>query len=198
VPPGAPLSYSGIAGVGPMVRTAAIGYRTTISAAERFVAGGREWIFERWSDGGARLHDVTVPAITATLTAHYRGVGGAPASPSPGAFPLTPPAVGAGFDVTPPAVRITSPRRRARVSGRITVRASASDNVGVRSVQFKLDGKRLKRADVRAPFRVRWNTRRARRGAHRLIAVARDGAGNTTTSRVVRVTVRNKRRAPQG
>jgi hypothetical protein len=193
-PPGAPLSYSGIAGVGPMVRTAAIGYRTTISAAESFVAGGREWIFERWSDGGARLHDVTVPAFAATLTAHYRGVGGVPASPATGAFPLTPPAAGAGFDVTPPAVRITSPRRRARVSGRITVRASASDNVGVRSVQFRLDGRRLKRADVRAPFRVRWNTRRARRGRHRLIAVARDGAGNTTKSRVVRVTVRKKAR----
>jgi glucose/arabinose dehydrogenase len=194
VPPGAPLSYSGMAGVGPMVRTAAIGYRTTISAAERFVAGGQEWIFERWSDGGARLHDVTIPASAATLTAHYRGVGGVPASPPPGAFPpLTPPAVGARFDVTPPAVRITSPRRRARVSGRIAVRASASDNVGVHSVQFRLDGKRLGRADARAPFRVRWNTRRARKGAHRLIAVARDGAGNTTRSRVVRVTVRNKR-----
>jgi glucose/arabinose dehydrogenase/PKD repeat protein len=193
VPPGAPLSYSGIAGVGPMVRTAAIGYRTTISAAESFLAGGREWIFEGWSDGGARLHDVTVPASAATITAHYRGVGGVPANRAGGASSPTPPAVSAGFDVTPPAVRITSPARRARVSGRITVRASASDNVGVRAVQFRLNGKRLGRADARAPFRVRWNTRRGRNGAHWLIAVARDGAGNTTTSRVVRVKVRNKR-----
>ena len=193
VPPGAPLSYGAIAGVGPMVRTAAVGYRTTISAAESFLAGGREWIFERWSDGGARLHDVTVPAFATTLTAHYRGVGGVPSGPAPGAFSPTPPPAGAGFDVTPPAVRITSPARRARVSGRITVRASASDNVGVRAVQFRLNGKRLGRADARAPFRVRWNTRRGRNGAHRLIAVAADGAGNTTTSRVVRVRVRNKR-----
>jgi glucose/arabinose dehydrogenase/PKD repeat protein len=194
VPPGAPLSYGGIAGVGPMFRTAAVGYRTTISAAERFVAGGRDWIFERWSDGGARLHDVTVPASAATLTAHYRGVGGGvPADPAPGASSRTPPMAGAGRDVTPPAVRITSPARRVRVSGRVTVRASASDNVGVSAVQFRLDGKKLRKADVRAPFRVRWRTRRARNGAHRLTAVARDGAGNTTTSRVVRVIVRNKR-----
>jgi glucose/arabinose dehydrogenase/PKD repeat protein len=193
VPPGAPLSYGNIAGVGPMVRTAAVGYRTTISAAERFVAGGRDWIFERWSDGGARLHDVTVPAFPTTLTAHYRGVGGVPLGPAASAFSPTPPAVSAGFDATPPAVRITSPARRVRVSGRIMVRASASDNVGVRSVQFRLDGKRLGRVDARAPFRVRWRTRRVRNGAHRLTAVARDGAGNTTTSRVVRVTVRNKR-----
>jgi glucose/arabinose dehydrogenase/PKD repeat protein len=193
VPPGAPLSYGNIRGVGPMVRTAAVGYRTTISAAGSFVAGGREWIFERWSDGGARLHDVTVPASAATITAHYRGVGDVPGNPPPGASLPTPPAGGAARDVTPPVVRITSPARRVRVSGRITVRASASDNVGIRAVQFRLDGKKLGRADARAPFRVRWNTRRRRNGGHRLTAVARDGAGNSTTSRVVRVTVRNKR-----
>jgi glucose/arabinose dehydrogenase len=121
------------------------------------------------------------------------GVGGVPANPPPGASSPTPPAAGAGRDVTPPVVRITSPAQRKRVSGRIMVRASASDNIGVRSVLFMLDGRRLGRADAKAPFRVRWNTRRRRNGAHRLTAVARDGAGNTATSRVVRVTVRNKR-----
>jgi glucose/arabinose dehydrogenase len=127
-------------------------------------------------------------------------VGGVPANPGPGGSSPAPPAVGAGRDVTRPVVRITSPARRVRVSGRIMVRAFASDNVGVRSVQFWLDGKRLGRADARAPFRVRWRTRMVRNGAHRLTAVARDGAGNTATSRVVRVTVRNKRptaRAPR-
>jgi glucose/arabinose dehydrogenase len=198
VPPGAPLSYGGIAGVGPMVRTAAVGYRTTISAAESFLADGREWIFERWSDGGARLHDVTVPAGASTLTAHYRGVGGAAAGPAPGAHSPAPPAVGAGRDVTPPVVRITSPARRAQVSGRITVRASASDNVGVRAVQFRLDGRKLGGPDRRTPFRARWNTRRVKNGAHRLSAVARDAAGNTTKSRVIPVNVRNKRRRATG
>jgi PKD domain/Bacterial Ig domain len=120
-------------------------------------------------------------------------VGGVPANPPPGGSSPAPPAVGAGRDVTRPVVRITSPARRVRVSGRIMVRAFASDNVGVRSVQFMLDGKRLGRADARAPFRVRWNTRRRRNGGHRLTAVARDGAGNTTTSRVVWVMVRNNR-----
>jgi glucose/arabinose dehydrogenase/PKD repeat protein len=200
-PPGAPLSYSGIAGVGPMVRTAAVGYRTTISAADAFLSDGRAWVFDHWSDGGARQHDVTIPASATTLTAHYRGIddgGAAPVTTAP-TVPATPPAAGPGPDVMPPVVRITTPVRRAAVSGRITVRASASDNVGVRAVQFSLDGKRLRRADASAPFWVRWDTRSVRNGAHRLTAVARDAAGNATTSRVVWVKVRNeRRRGPRG
>ena len=428
-PHGAPLSYSGIAGTAPMVRTAAIGYRTTVSAGERFVSGGREWIFDHWSDGGARAHDVTVPASTTTLTAHYRDAGPAPGlvaalafeegsgvatadatgrgnhgtisgaawipdgrygsalaldgvddwvtladSPSldlttgltleawvkpgtlvkpwqtllmkeaPGALayalyatgggspqlnawwgdqqslyttdplpvgewshvavtsdgatmraylngllaesvpvtgplaatsgplriggnavweneffqgvidevriydralsaeevrddqdaaigggppsaggpppgggppqggvgppaptapssgaqpptvPATPPAPAAKPDVTPPLVRITIPTRRTVVSGRVAVRALVSDNVGVRTVEFRLDGKRLGKADASAPFRMLWNTRAVKNGTRRVTAVARDAAGNATTSRAVRVMVRNERR----
>jgi glucose/arabinose dehydrogenase len=185
-PPGAPLSYSGIQGFGPMFRTAAIGYRTTISAADRFLSGGREWVFERWSDGGARVHDVTVPASAVTFTAVYRGIGGT----GPGS-PTNPPAARVRRDVMPPRVRITAPVRRATVAGRIRVRAIASDNVGVRAVRFKLDGKRLGRPDSSSPFRRRWDTRTVRNGPHRLTAVARDAAGNTATSRVVRFRVRN-------
>lgn len=185
-PPGAPLSYSGIQGVGPMFRTAAIGYRTTISAADRFLSGGRDWVFDRWSDGGARVHDVTVPASATTFTAVYRDIGGM----GPGS-PANSPASRAGRDVLPPRVRITAPARRATVAGRIRVLAIASDNVGVRVVRFKLDGKRLGRPDSSSPFRLRWDTRTVRNGPHRLTAVARDAAGNTTTSRVVRFRVRN-------
>ena len=71
-PSGAPLSYAGFAGSAPMQRTAAVGFRTTISAGERFVSGGREYVFDRWSDGGARQHDVVVGATDSTVTAHYR------------------------------------------------------------------------------------------------------------------------------
>src|SRR5438093_2400572 len=43
-------------------------------------------------------------------------------------------------DMTPPTVSITAPAAGATVSGTITVSASATDNVGVVGVQFKLDG----------------------------------------------------------
>jgi hypothetical protein len=92
-------------------------------------------------------------------------------------------------DTTPPAVSITSPGSGATVSGTIGVAASASDNVGVASVQFQLDGANLGAADTAAPYGVSWNTATAGPGAHTLRAVARDAAGNSTTSAGVTVTV---------
>jgi hypothetical protein len=73
-----------------------------------------------------------------------------------------------------------------------------SSAVRVRRVRFRLDGKRLGRADSRAPFKVRWETRTARNGRHRLSAVARDAAGRIARSRAVRVLVRNTRRTCGG
>lgn len=93
-------------------------------------------------------------------------------------------------DTTPPTVSITSPANGATVSGTITVTASASDNVGVVGVQFFLDGA-LATDDTSAPYSVPWNTTGAANGPHTLTAVARDAAGNSTTSAGVTVTVSN-------
>ena len=46
-------------------------------------------------------------------------------------------------DNTPPTVSITSPAVNATVSGSVTISASASDNVGVAGLQFKVDGANL-------------------------------------------------------
>ncbi len=93
-------------------------------------------------------------------------------------------------DTAPPSASITSPANGATVSGTITVAASASDNVGVVSVQFFLDGA-LITTDTSAPYSLSWNTTGAANGPHTLTAVARDAAGNTTTSAGVTVTVAN-------
>jgi PKD repeat protein len=389
-PAGAPLSYAGFAGGAPMERTAAIGFRTTISAADRFVSGGREYVFDHWSDGGARQHDVVIPAGDTTVTAHYRDSGsanglvaafgfgegsgnttgdasgrgnnGATAgatwttagkngtalsfdgiddwltvadstsldlssamtleawvkpdmvskpwqtlfvkegagtfsyalyataggtsqvnawwteadnlyvSPIPqgtwshvavtsdgttmriylngvqvGTTPVggtlpntsgplriggnavwgneffdgtiddvrvynralsasevevdrdTPVGGGSGSpppDTTPPNVSITAPAGGATVSGAIDVQASASDDRGVQSVQFKVDGQDLGSADTAAPYQVSWDTRSAPNGTRQVTAVARDAAGNTTTSTGVAVTVQNDSTPP--
>src|SRR5439155_1139543 len=71
----------------------------------------------------------------------------------------------------------------------ITVSASATDNVGVVGLQFKLDGVNLGAEDTTAPYSISWNTTPASSGSHTLTAVARDAAGNTTTSTAVSVTV---------
>ena len=69
--------------------------------------------------------------------------------------------------------------------------ANASDNGSVAGVQFKLDGANLGAEDTTSPYSVSWDTFSAPNGAHTLSAVARDGAGNTTTSAAVPVTVSN-------
>src|SRR6267142_1416684 len=89
----------------------------------------------------------------------------------------TPPA-----DTTPPTVSITSPTGGSTVSATITVSGTASDNVGVVGVQFKLDGANLGAEDTTSPYSVSWNTTTATNGTQTLTAVARDAAGNTTTS----------------
>ncbi len=73
----------------------------------------------------------------------------------------------------------------------MTVSANASDNVGVAGVQFLLDGVNLGAEDTSSPYSVSWNTTTVTNGSHTLTAVARDAAGNTTTSTAVGVTVQN-------
>jgi len=94
-------------------------------------------------------------------------------------------------DATPPTVTITSPVGGATVSGNITVAATASDNVGVAGVQFMLDGAPLGTEDAASPYSATWSTTTASNGPHTLTAVARDAAGNRTTSAAVSVTVSN-------
>lgn len=94
-------------------------------------------------------------------------------------------------DKTPPVIAITSPLSGASVRGTIAVNADATDNVGVVGVQFKLDGANLGAEDTAAPYSIVWNTTATANGSHTLTAVARDAAGNTTTSAGVAVTVSN-------
>ena len=57
-------------------------------------------------------------------------------------------------DVTAPTVAITAPAGGSTVSGTISMTASASDNVGVAGVQFRLDGVNLGAEDTAAPYSV--------------------------------------------
>ena len=94
-------------------------------------------------------------------------------------------------DTIPPTVSITAPTSGATVSGTVAVSATASDNVGVAGVQFKLDAANLGAEDTTFPYSVTWNSITASNGSHTLTAVARDAAGNIGTSPVVTVTANN-------
>jgi hypothetical protein len=93
-------------------------------------------------------------------------------------------------DVTAPTASITAPANGATVSATVSVTASASDNVGVTSVEFLLDGV-LQSTDTTSPYAWSWNTTTATNGAHALVAKAYDAANNIGTSSTVNVTVSN-------
>jgi Domain of unknown function (DUF1929)/Bacterial Ig domain/Kelch motif len=98
---------------------------------------------------------------------------------------------GSSVDPTPPTVAITAPQQGTTVSGIVNVSANATDNVGVTSVQFQLDGTNIGGAVTTTPYNVSWTSTQATNGSHTLTAVARDAAGNQTTSAPVAVTVSN-------
>jgi len=87
-------------------------------------------------------------------------------------------------DTTAPTVSMTAPTAGATVSGTTTVSANASDNVGVKNVQFKLDGNLLGSQLTTAPYSVSWDTTKVANGSHTLTALAADAAGNVGTSSV--------------
>ncbi|MBL7738170.1 MAG: hypothetical protein JNK14_03055 [Chitinophagaceae bacterium] len=103
--------------------------------------------------------------------------------------------IGSVADTESPTVSISSPAP-GNVSGTINVNASANDNTGVAGVQFQLDGVNLGAEDAVAPYSITWNTATATNGVHSLTAVARDAAGNITTSAAVSVTVNNDTQVP--
>ncbi len=101
-------------------------------------------------------------------------------------------------DTTPPTVRITSPASGATVSGTITVTADASDNVGVAGVQFKYNGINFDTEKTSPPYTATAYTNKVWDGTYALTAVARDAAGNRTTSDPVTITVSNNNPQPTG
>src|SRR5881296_1937266 len=133
-------------------------------------------------------HAMTLTGLLATTTYHYRvksrdAAGNLATSAD---FTLT-----TLIDTTPPTVSMTAPAAGSTVSGTVTISASATDNMGVVGVQFKLDGANLGAEVTAAPYSTSWNTTLGANGSHTLTAVARDAAGNTATSAAVSVTVSN-------
>ncbi len=97
------------------------------------------------------------------------------------------------IDTIPPTVIIATSLANNSVEGsNVVIIASASNNVGVVGVQFKLDSTtNLGEEDTASVFSVNWNTLNTSNGTHILTSVARDAAGNQTTSTVVLVNMQN-------
>ena len=109
---------------------------------------------------------------------------------------------GAGVDaqdVTPPAVSVTAPLAGAMVSGdAVPLRATATDAVGVVSIEFTLDGNPLPTSSaccgIASTTRHRLialDTTTLTNGSYTVRAIALDAAGNSTTSAARTFTVAN-------
>ncbi len=86
-PAGAPLGYAGTSQTAPYTTQAAVGFHAPLSAASQFTAGGVIYTLSSWSDGGAGVHEVTIPAHDLHLTATYTG----PPAPLPAPLPASGP-----------------------------------------------------------------------------------------------------------
>jgi len=150
-PAGAPVSFGGISAKAPFEHLGAVGYHTSVSAAERFKVGGREYEFSRWSDGGAILHAIEIPDAPLKLVAIYRDITPpAPVTPAPDE-----PSSG---DESGPLIEFSQP-----AGGIIRVlRGTARDRSGVRRVWVALrrKGSLVSRSGVRV---CRWWSRSRRR-----------------------------------
>lgn len=89
-----------------------------------------------------------------------------------------------------PPVSITAPAANAVVQGS-AVALAATANSAVAGVQFKVDGTNVGAEDTTSPYGVSWDSTAATEGQHTVTAVARDNAGQTSTSAPVTVTVDN-------
>lgn len=102
--------------------------------------------------------------------------------PTPAPTPLptpTPSPTGPAGDSTAPQVSLQNPGQGQMVKGNVSMKAAASDNVGVRKVSFYIDGA-LYKTDTSAPYSVSWSSRKWSNGSHTITAWAFDAAGNAS------------------
>ncbi len=89
-----------------------------------------------------------------------------------------------------PSVSITAPEDNDLVGVIVTLMADAVDTVGVAGVQFKVDGESVgEDTDDSDGFSVDWDSSGLIEGNHTVTAIARDAAGNQTTSASITITL---------
>lgn len=144
-----------------------IGMLTATSLSDANVIGNTTYSYRvnaRDAAGNISLYSITATATT-------------PTTPPPG-------------DTISPTVLLQTPESLI-IGGIVNAGATASDNVGVVGVQFKVDGINLGLEDTISPYVVPWNTTIFTNGAHTLTAIARDAAGNSTLSDPLVRTINN-------
>ena len=174
----------------PLTATLANGQSTAVTGISVSVTGAKAADFNQTNNCGTSLAGNSSCAINVTFTPSTYSSESATLTVTDSAGTQTSSLTGTGKDVTPPTTQITSPANNATVSGTITVTATATDNVGVTSIQIYIDGT-LKSSGTASPLNYSWNTTTATNGTHTIYSKASDAAGNVGTSTTITVTVNN-------
>ncbi|HWR17313.1 MAG TPA: Ig-like domain-containing protein [Terriglobales bacterium] len=135
-------------------------------------------------------HSVSLSGLTAGALYHYRvrskDSGGSEAVSPDATFQTV-----LNVDTTPPTVSVVAPGNGTTVNGTISLSSQASDNSGIKSVRFLIDGNPFGATLTTLPYDVSWDTTTVANGTHTISATATDYAGNATNAAVVTVTVQN-------
>lgn len=103
-----------------------------------------------------------------------------------------------GTDIQPPTLTLTSPAAQStNLSGNITLKVTASDNVGVTAVEYQVDADAAGQVTA-APWSLGLGTSAWTTGVHVIRARARDAAGNVSSWSAARVTFGNNVDLPDG
>lgn len=97
----------------------------------------------------------------------------------------------AGADLAAPVLEWIQPLDDADISGTVTLKVRATDDLAVQRVEYSLDGIALG-SSTRAPFDFAFASRTVTNGRHALAAVAFDFAGNASPVRVLGILVQNQ------
>lgn len=157
----------------------------TVERGATYVAGDASgcqgvWFSGRWRTTPALNYISAVNSHVTSRTwesASFAGV----TSANPVLTPTSPTA-----DTIAPTTSITTPKANARVSGTVTIKANASDNIGVTKVELLVDNVVIA-TDTTSPYTFSWNTRTYKTGSHSLRTRAYDAAGNSTLSAIITV-----------
>ncbi len=174
----------------PQAATLANGQTSSLTGISVSITGTNAADFAQTNNCGTSLAGNSSCTINVTFTPSIYGAESATLSVTDSAGTQTSSLTGTGKDVTPPTTQITAPANNATVSGTVTVTATATDNVGVTSIQIYIDGS-LKSSGTSSPLNYSWNTTTATNGTHTIYSKASDAAGNVGTSSTVTVTVNN-------
>jgi hypothetical protein len=123
-----------------------------LSAASQFTVGGVTYTLSSWSDGGAGVHEVAIPAHDLHLTATYTG------PPAPASTPSAPLGAASPLDAVRPSITFFPSLRMARLGRFSGYARDAGGGVEVAVRAWRSGGK--------TPCRWwSWRTRRLRRGS---------------------------------